>query len=178
MGVVEKLLAQGANPDAVGEEGVPALCLAVAAYDGPVAEALIKGGADRDRRLPDGSTPLLRAVDSGSLELTITLFWDCEGHPTTAEPSELLTRARRWHESGVVDELRRRADATGQVERARVNGEWFSSCEEITLGGVTVRNGHGAILTHWESHFGIRPSFDELLARALAHPDPDHVVWS
>ncbi|MDR3083597.1 MAG: HEAT repeat domain-containing protein, partial [Streptomyces sp.] len=175
--VVETLLAQGADPDAVGEEGVPALCLAVAAFDGPVADALVNGGADRDRRLPDGSTPLLRAVDSGSLELTITLFWDGDGHPTRTEPSELLARARHWHESGVVDELRRRTDATGPVERARVDGEWFSSCEEITLGGVTVRDGHGAILTHFESHFGIRPSVDELLARALAHPDPDHVVW-
>ncbi|MET9658203.1 ankyrin repeat domain-containing protein [Streptomyces sp. NPDC006510] len=71
---VGSLLAEGADPDTVGVQGIPALCLAVAAYDDPLAEVLMGAGADRDRRLADGSTPLMRAVDSGSLTLTRALF--------------------------------------------------------------------------------------------------------
>ncbi len=60
------LLDEGADPDAVDEHGQLVLCTAVAAYDAPVAQALVEGGADPDRPLPDGTTPLLRAVDLGS----------------------------------------------------------------------------------------------------------------
>lgn len=43
---VRALLESGADPDTLdGTDGLPVLCLAVAAYDKPVAEALIEAGA-------------------------------------------------------------------------------------------------------------------------------------
>ncbi len=50
-------------------------------------------------------------------------------------------------------------------------------CEELSLGGLSIRTGHTAILTRLEPRYGITPSFDELLTRALAVPDVDHEVW-
>lgn len=53
-------LAAGAGPDARGEDGLPVLRVALAASDLPGAEVLVAAGAGPHRRLPDGSTPLLR----------------------------------------------------------------------------------------------------------------------
>lgn len=68
---VRALLAAGADPE-TPDDGLPVLCRAVAAYDEPVIAALLQGGADPLRRLPDGSTPLLRAVDGGSHLLVLS----------------------------------------------------------------------------------------------------------
>ncbi|MGY0460406.1 ankyrin repeat domain-containing protein [Kitasatospora sp. cg17-2] len=43
---VRMLLEDGADPNAVDEQDVPALCLAVAAFDSSVADYLVSGGAD------------------------------------------------------------------------------------------------------------------------------------
>ncbi|MFI8450537.1 hypothetical protein [Streptomyces erythrochromogenes] len=61
---VRDLLGAGADPGAVGEDGLPVLCAAVAAFASGVAEALVAAGSDRDQRLPDGTTPLLRAIEA------------------------------------------------------------------------------------------------------------------
>ncbi|MDH6127463.1 hypothetical protein [Kitasatospora sp. GP82] len=58
---VRRLLETGADPDAAGADGLPVPCAAVVAYDDTIADALVDGGADPDRTLPDGTTPLLRA---------------------------------------------------------------------------------------------------------------------
>ncbi|MFG2565321.1 hypothetical protein ACGFR6_07765 [Streptomyces sp. NPDC048567] len=50
---VREALWAGAGPEE-DADGVPVLCLAVAAFDGYVAEALLEGGADPLRPLPDG----------------------------------------------------------------------------------------------------------------------------
>ncbi|WOT35317.1 HEAT repeat domain-containing protein [Streptomyces coeruleorubidus] len=174
---VRALLESGADPETF-DDGLPVLCRAVAAYDEPVAEALLEAGADPLRRLPDGSTPLLRAVDGGSHYLTLLLA--CHRVPLPAPArEELLARARHWVETGVEAELRRRTGLTGPVERIRVEDDeigWW--CDQLTLGGLTVRDEHRAVLTSMEEHYGVRTPFDELVARALAHPDRDHVVWS
>ncbi|MFE1411147.1 hypothetical protein ACFW6F_10100 [Streptomyces sp. NPDC058746] len=47
---------------------------------------------------------------------------------------------------------------------------------QLTLGGLTVRAGHGAILTELECAFGILTPVDELVDRAMAHED-GHVEW-
>lgn len=175
---VTALLEAGADPDTPdATDGLPVLCLAVAAYDRPVAEALLQAGADPLRRLPDGSTPLLRAVDGGSHLLTHALATSRIPLPAPAR-AELLARARRWAEAGTEAELRRLTGHTGPVERIRVEDDevgWWS--EQLTLGGTTVRDEHRAVLTSMEARYGIRTPFDELVARALAHPDRDHVVW-
>ncbi|MFF5984549.1 HEAT repeat domain-containing protein [Streptomyces olindensis] len=174
---VRALLESGADPE-TPDDGLPVLCRAVAAYDEAVTEALLEGGADPLRRLPDGSTPLLRAVDGGSHLLTLTLATHRIPVPAPAR-EEMLARARSWVETGVEAELRRRTGLTGPVERVRVEdaeiGWW---CEQLTLGGLTVRDEHRAVLTSLEVRYGIRAPFDELVERALAHPDRDHVVWS
>ncbi|MCT9138123.1 ankyrin repeat domain-containing protein [Streptomyces violarus] len=61
---VRALLESGADPDTLdGTDGLPVLCLAVAAYDEPVAEALLQGGADPLRRLPTAwPTETIRAA--------------------------------------------------------------------------------------------------------------------
>ncbi|CAL9479535.1 HEAT repeat domain-containing protein [Streptomyces sp. enrichment culture] len=174
---VRALLAGGADPETL-DDGLPVLCRAVAAYDEAVAEALLEGGADPLRRLPDGSTPLLRAVDGGSHLLTLTLATHRVPLPAPAR-EELLARARHWTETGAEAELRRRTGLPGPVERVRVEDDeigWW--CEQLTLGDLTVRDEHRAVLTSLEVRYGIRAPFDELVARALAHPDRDHVVWS
>ncbi|SOR81266.1 MULTISPECIES: HEAT repeat domain-containing protein [Streptomyces] len=174
---VTALLESGAGPGTLAD-GLPVLCLAVAAYDRPVAEALLQAGADPLRRLPDGSTPLTRAVDGGSHLLTSALATSRIPLPAPAR-AELLARARRWAEAGTEAELRRITGHTGPVERIRVEDDevgWWS--EQLTLGGTTVRDEHRAVLTSTEERYGIRAPFDELVDRALAHPDRNHVVWS
>ncbi|MEU9573112.1 HEAT repeat domain-containing protein [Streptomyces massasporeus] len=174
---VRALLDDGADPDTLAE-GLPVLCLAVAAYDTPVAEALLEGGADPLRPLPDGSTPLARAVDGGAHLLVHALA--TSRIPLSAPArADMLARARRWSEVGAEAELRRITGLTGPIERIRVVDDeigWW--CEQLTLGTTTVRDEHLAILTSMEQRYGIRTPFDELVDRALAHPDRDHVVWS
>ncbi|MEU0892898.1 HEAT repeat domain-containing protein [Streptomyces massasporeus] len=173
---VRALLDDGADPDTLAE-GLPVLCLAVAAYDTDVADALLQAGADPQHPLPDGSTPLTRAVDGGSHLLTLALATGRK--PLTAPArADMMARARRWAEAGAEAELRRVTGLTGPVERIRVEDDeigWW--CEQLTLGPVTVRDEHRAILTSMEVLYGIRTPFDDVVARALAHPDRDHVVW-
>ncbi|MBX9361238.1 HEAT repeat domain-containing protein [Streptomyces sp. WAC04114] len=174
---VRALLDDGADPDTLAE-GLPVLCLAVAAYDTPVAEALLEGGADPLRPLPDGSTPLTRAVDCGAHLLVHALATSRIPLPAPAR-ADMLARARRWSEAGAEAELRRITGLTGPIERIRVVDDeigWW--CEQLTLGTTTVRDEHRAILTSMEQRYGIRTPFDELVDRALTHPDRDHVVWS
>ncbi|MGW1871321.1 hypothetical protein ACWCPS_38075 [Streptomyces mauvecolor] len=49
---VRALLEEGASPNAVDTDGLPVLCAAVAAYDAPVAEVLVQGGATPTGRCP------------------------------------------------------------------------------------------------------------------------------
>ncbi|WP_369231489.1 ankyrin repeat domain-containing protein [Streptomyces sp. R21] len=166
-----------ADPDAVDEHGTPVLCLAVDTLDPAVVEELAWcariDGAD-----PDGRTPLLRAVDRGAFDIMAVLvakgahLWikDAEGR-------DALALARYWHETGAVTELRRRTGLTEPVRRTSLRDEDGCIREELALGALTIRTGHAAILTYLEPKYGIRPPFEELLARALAEPDVDHEVW-
>ncbi|GAQ75627.1 putative lyase [Streptomyces turgidiscabies] len=184
------LLGEGADPDTVdadgGEgsdtDGLPVLCVAVAAYDHAVAEVLVEGGADPDRVLPDGTTPLWRAVDGGSPAVFTAVLGK---EPRLRMPEEarerLLDLARGWYETGAVEELRRRA-GTGSpvdaVDSVRVQDEEYEWVEQISLGGLVVRAGHGAVLTSLEWAFRVLTPVDELIGRAVDPPDEDHVNWS
>ncbi|MFD5932786.1 MULTISPECIES: HEAT repeat domain-containing protein [unclassified Streptomyces] len=176
---VRVLLEDGADPDAVDEQGTPALCLAISAFNSTIAGYLVQDGADPDRQLPDGTTPRLRAVDSGSIGLAYCLLGEA-ALLSEATRVELLARARQWHEMGPVAMLRERAGASDPVERLRIRDrEWFTEYHELRLGGITVRDGHTGILTLLEKHFGLHPGFDELAARACALecPDREHAAW-
>ncbi|WP_432038532.1 ankyrin repeat domain-containing protein [Streptomyces cucumeris] len=176
---VRVLLEDGADPNAVDEQGTPALCLAVSAFHSTIASYLVHGGADPDRRLPDGTTPLLRAIDSGSIGLVFCLLGDA-ALTSAATRVELLARARQWHEIGPIAMLRQRTGASDEVERVRIRDrEWFTDYHELRLGGMTVRDGHTGILTLLEKHFGLHLDIDELAARACAleYPDYEHAVW-
>ncbi|WP_327305243.1 HEAT repeat domain-containing protein [Streptomyces sp. NBC_01298] len=164
------------------DEAVAALCAAVAAYDQEAAEALVAAGADPDRVLPDGSTPLLRAVESGSRAMVGALLWsqdlpDPEERLPEAERARLLDAARRWYRAGAEAELRRLTGAAGPAETSMVEEQWCQ-VEQIALGGLTVRAGHGAVLTVLERVFGIVATPEELVERAVRHPDPFHVDWA
>ncbi|MFC7906363.1 hypothetical protein ACWDRX_01210 [Streptomyces nigra] len=158
---------------------VQELCAAIAAFDPAVAGELVEGGADPDRVLPEGTTPLWRAVDSGSPALVTAVLGN---EPRLRLPEEtrerLLTLARAWHETGVEQELRRRTGASGMVQTVRVPDDEneFNHILQHSLGGLTVRDGHAGILTALEWAFRILTPVDELVARAAAQPDEDHAT--
>ncbi|MEU4033180.1 ankyrin repeat domain-containing protein [Streptomyces collinus] len=177
---VRELLDAGAGPDTLDERtGLSVLCSAIAARDEPVAEALVEHGADPLRRLPDGTTPLLRAVDTGSLWLVRAVLPELVRLPGPAR-EELLDHARHRALTAAEAELRRRTGLPGPAGRTRLEdaiGCWY---EELTLGGQTLCDGNLAILTGLEAKLRLRTPFRELLARALTHPDRNrnHQTWS
>ncbi|MFZ3499505.1 HEAT repeat domain-containing protein [Streptomyces sp. 5.8] len=158
------------------DEAVAALCAAVAAYDQEAAEALVEAGADPDRVLPDGSTPLLRAVEGGSPAMvTALLGHDARRRLPEAEHGRLLDAARRWYEEGAEAELRRLTGVAGPADVAWVTDSEYETVPEITLGGRRVRAGHGAVLTDLEWAFRILAPVAELVARGVRSPRADHV---
>ncbi|MFD9903440.1 HEAT repeat domain-containing protein [Streptomyces sp. NPDC059063] len=173
---VRALLEDGADPDTTGQDGLPVLCAAVAAYDKPVAEALVEGGAGPDRELPDGTTPLLRAVDLGSPAVVeAVLGAEPRLRLPQAARERLLALARTWYETGAAGELRRRTGAPGPARTRRISDDEYGHVDEVSLGGLTVRAGHGAILTSLEWAFRVLTPVDELVARAVRHPPADHL---
>lgn len=177
--LVREVLRAGADPETTDADGVPGLCLAVGAFDGYVAEALLEAGADPLRPLPDGSTPLLRAVTSGNAGLTASMLLHAGDRLTEEERGELLACARGWCETGAEAGLRHETGTTGPAESRRIMDRYsFNEFEVITLGGVSVYDGHAAVLTRLEAEFGVRRSFDDLLARAVARADGRHGNWS
>ncbi|MFJ9937753.1 HEAT repeat domain-containing protein [Streptomyces virginiae] len=179
---VRALLGAGSRPDTTGAQGLPVLCTAVAAFAHRLAGALVEAGADPDRVLPDGTTPLLRAVEGGSPATVTAVLWsrdlrEPELRLAQPERERLLAAARHWYGTGAEAELRRRTGDGGPAETSTVADEWCE-VEEITLGGRTVRAGHGAVLTTLESVFAAPAPLTELVARAVRHPDPRHVDWA
>ena len=156
-----------------------AFCLAVRVHAGRIAQLLLQYGAHSGQSRPDDLIPLNEAVDSGSLALFEALLHHeiCGG--SESELLEARDLARRWHETGVEAELRRRTGSRDAIARTPVQDDEYNSVEEFTLGGMTVRDGHGAILTRAEELLGVRPSFEELMNRALAHADQEnHSTWN
>ncbi|GGN56245.1 hypothetical protein GCM10011579_017060 [Streptomyces albiflavescens] len=179
---VRALLEEGADPDTVDTvdtEGLPVLCVAVAAYDEPVTEALVEGGADPDRVLPDGTTPLWRSIDGGSPAVfSAALGKEPRLRLPEAARERLLALARSWYETGPVEELRRRTGATGPAATVRVRDDEYDRIDQVSLGGLSVRAGHGAILTSLEWAFRILTPVDELITRAVGRPEDDDANWS
>ncbi|MFK0231956.1 HEAT repeat domain-containing protein [Streptomyces vinaceus] len=173
---VRDLLGAGADPEAAGEDGLAVLCAAVDAFAYEVAEALVAGGADPDRELPDGTTPLLRAVEGGS-PATVRALRGEVLRLSAAERERLLAAARHWYGAGAEEELRRRTGATGPAQWSSAEEEWCD-VEQVSLGGVTARAGHGAVLTELERAFRMLTPVAELVERAVRHPDVCHVDWS
>ncbi|MFJ7204736.1 HEAT repeat domain-containing protein [Streptomyces sp. NPDC098789] len=154
------------------------LIAAVAAYDYEAAGALVAAGADPGRALPDGTTPLLRAVEGGSPTLVSALLAEGAGERLPrAERDRLLAAARRWSLAGAEAELRRLTGARGPVGVRAVEEEW-TDIEQLTLGGTTVRDGHPGVLTALERAFGIETPLAELMDRAARYPDVCHAVWA
>lgn len=179
---VRALLEEGADPDTVDtveSDGLPVLCVAVAAYDEPVTEALVEGGADPDRVLPDGTTPLWRAIEGGSPAVfSATLGKEPRLRLPEAARERLLALARSWYETGAVEELRRRTGASGPAATVRVQDDEYDRIDQVSLGGLSVRAGHGAILTSLEWAFRILTPVDELITRAVGRPDKYDANWS
>ena len=65
---VERLLASGADPDAVTRLGVTPLALAAGAGHASVVGALLDAGADPRRASPHGETPLMAAARTGNVD--------------------------------------------------------------------------------------------------------------
>ncbi|MEU8795650.1 ankyrin repeat domain-containing protein [Streptomyces sp. NPDC048643] len=176
---VRLLLDDGADPNTTDEHGIPALCLAITAFHSSIASYLMASGADPDCPLPDGTTPRLRAVDSGSIALASSLLGD---PALVTEPvrAALLVRARQWHKTGPIAMLRERTASTDPVERLRVrDAPWSTEYDEIRLGGEAVRDGQAGTLTYLEECFGLHLQIVELADRACAleYPDREHASW-
>ncbi|MEU9003540.1 hypothetical protein AB0D15_16565, partial [Streptomyces sp. NPDC048551] len=77
--------------------------------------------------------------------------------------------------SGPEAEPRRLTGARGPARAEVVQDGECGRVEEITLGGRTVRGGHGAVLTGLEWGMRILAPVGELVARAVKHPDEEHV---
>ncbi|MCJ0874180.1 HEAT repeat domain-containing protein [Streptomyces sp. AP-93] len=157
---------------------VAALCAAVAAYDHVAAGELVGAGADPDRVLPDGTTPLLRAVEGGSPAVVTALLGD-DARPRLpeAERGRVLEAARRWYGAGagVEVELRRLMGAAGPADTVWVRDSEYEVVPEVSLGGRSVRAGHGAVLTLLEWEFRVLAPVAELVARGVRSPRRDHV---
>ncbi|MFE4591437.1 HEAT repeat domain-containing protein [Streptomyces laurentii] len=157
-----------------------AFCLAVRMHAGRIAQLLLQYGANSGQSSPDGLIPLSEAVESGSPALFEALLdHEIRGRYPESKLLEARDLARRWHETGAEAELRRRTGSRDAVGRKRVQDGEYNSVVEFALGGMTVRDGHGAILTYVEELLGVRTSFDELMDRALAQVDrQDHATWT
>ena len=148
---VRDLLDRGADPDAVDAGGLPVLCGAA-----PVAKALVEGGADADRVLPDGTTPLWRAIDGGSPAVfSAVLGTEPRLRLSQATRERMLALARHWYETGAVEEPRRRTSVPGRGTTVRVQDGEYDWVDQLSLGDLIVRDGHGAILTSLEWAFRI-----------------------
>lgn len=175
---VRECLRDGADPNTSGLDGLPLLCAAVAGFDHESADALTEAGADSGVGLPDGTTPLLRAVDLGSPALVgAVLGRDSRLRIAEADQKRLLDLARHWYETGEAEELRRRTGAPGPATRRLTADDEYTDVEEVSLGGLTVRVGHSAVLTLLEREFGIQAPVAELVARAVPYTEP-HVNWA
>ncbi|MGW1774733.1 HEAT repeat domain-containing protein [Streptomyces sp. NPDC002104] len=153
--------------------GVAALCAAVDAYDHEAAGELVAAGADPGRALPDGTTPLLRAVEGGSPALVRALLGGAARPPLSqAERGRLLDAARRWYGAGAEAELRRLTGAAGPADTVWVTDSEYEGVPEIGLGGRRVRAGHGGVLTRLEWEFRILAPVAELVERAVRFPVP------
>ncbi|MFJ6486700.1 MULTISPECIES: HEAT repeat domain-containing protein [unclassified Streptomyces] len=155
-----------------------AFCLAVRMHAGHIAQLLLQYGADSGRSGPEDLIPLREAVDSGSPALFEALLdHRIRGRYPESELLEARDLARRWHETGVEAELRRRTGSRDTVVRRQVQDDEYNRVDECTLGGTTVRDGHGAILTYVEDLLGVRTSFEDLMDRALTIADQNHPTW-
>ncbi|AXE25954.1 hypothetical protein C0216_23085 [Streptomyces globosus] len=166
------------RPHGGSDDETAAFAAAVQALHTDVADLLIRRGAVPGEVAPDRLPSLREAVGFGSPALVDALTGGSIRHRyPTSELKELRDLARTWHEAGTEAELRRRTGSSGDVAYTRVqDDEGYYKVGELTLEGVTVRDGHGAILTELEELLGIRTSCDDLVTRALER-DPDHTAW-
>ncbi|MFF3083831.1 HEAT repeat domain-containing protein [Streptomyces nojiriensis] len=159
------------------DERAAAFAVAVQAFHGDIADLLLMGGADASQCAPDELLSLREAVDSGSPALVdVLLTHSIRDRYAASELKEMRDLARRWCEPGAEAELRRRTGSQDGLVYTRVQDDEYYTVGELTLGGMTVRDGHGAILTGLEELLGIRASCEELITRALDH-DQDHAAW-
>ncbi|MEV4191245.1 HEAT repeat domain-containing protein [Streptomyces toxytricini] len=159
------------------DERTAAFAAAIQAFHTDIADMLLRRGADPGEVAPDALPSLREAVDSGSPALFDALTGrGLRDRYPTAELRELRDLARTWHEAGTEAELRHRTGSSEAVARTRVQDDEYYTVGELTLGGMTVRDGHGAILSRLEEVLGIRTSCEELIARALER-DEDHTAW-
>lgn len=171
--LVKSLLREDNGPDMRDS----AFCLAVRMSAGDIAQLLLQYGADPGQSRPDELLSLREAVESGSLALVEALLDSrIRGRYSESTLLEMRDLARRWHERGVETELRRLTGSQDALVRTPVQDDEYYSVEEYSLGGMAVRDGHAAILTHLEQLLGSRTSCEELMARALHHGQ-DHPAW-
>ncbi|AQT71997.1 HEAT repeat domain-containing protein [Streptomyces sp. fd1-xmd] len=155
-----------------------AFTAAVQSFHTDIADMLLRYGADPARVAPDELPSLREAVDSGSPALVEALTArDILDRYPTSELEDMRDLARTWHESGTEAELRRRTGSPDAIAHTRVQDDEYSTVGELTLGALTVRDGHGAILTILEERLAIRTPCEELITRALER-DAKHPAWS
>ncbi|MFJ6485976.1 MULTISPECIES: hypothetical protein [unclassified Streptomyces] len=174
MFLVKRLLEEDGDYD----ERAAAFGVAVQAFRGGIAQLLLMRGADASQCAPEDLLSLREAVDSGSPALVGALLDNSirDRYPAS-ELLEMRDLARSWHEMGAEAELRRRTRSQDDLVRTRVQDDEYYVVGELTLGGMTVRDGHGAILTDLENRLGIRASWEELAAPTQPARTAARVGW-
>ncbi|MFD6113572.1 HEAT repeat domain-containing protein [Streptomyces yangpuensis] len=160
------------------DDETAAFTAAVQSFHTDIADMLLRLGADPSRVAPDELPSLREAVDSGSPALVEALTAsDIRDRYPTSELEEVRDLARTWHEAGTEAELRRRTGSPDAIAHTRVQDDEYYTVGELTLGTMTVRDGHGAILTNLEEMLAIRTPCEELITRALER-DAKHTAWA
>ncbi len=103
---MEALLEEGADPDAPGPFGTPALHWRVAEDDLPGAKLLLQAGANPDAPTERGITPLLLAIANGNHQMVeLLLEAGANARATGADGETLLMRAAESGSARVVQLL-------------------------------------------------------------------------
>ncbi|MEV7006300.1 ankyrin repeat domain-containing protein [Streptosporangium sp. NPDC051022] len=147
------LLEAGASPEETNDSGETALTLATRRGALGAVRALLEHGADASRADGEGDTPLAIAYDWLGTQLENALL-------------EQLTEQAPEGTQFVVGRSRAE-DGTDLVTVAAVGPDGERQAE------LRCQRGHAAIATLLEDAAGERPSFDELVERALPYRDVD-----
>lgn len=135
--IVETLLAAGADPDAAGPQGMPALAALTRSCgaDSRIAKMLLDAGADPDARSGAGLTPAMTALQSGRSDLAnLIIAAGADVNAVNSHGDGLLNFAIYFRQPETIALLLSRNADTAQLSRLfRTDGYY-----QLGFGAATV----------------------------------------
>ena len=123
LGAVRRLLAEGANPNAVNRFGVTPLHEAATVGNAAMLKALLEAGGDANAAFGEGETVLMTAArtgDADSVRLLLEHGADVDAHERWHGQTALMWAAIENH----ADVVQLLIDAGAEVDRASTKHEW------------------------------------------------------